>query len=82
MTDSYVPVEELAKYLCVKVPTVREWVAKGYIPKHTFIKVANTYRFSIPQVVAALKEEVPEPTYDNQNEPVQLELDFSDEEDV
>jgi len=81
MTDSYVPVEELAKYLCVKVPTVRDWVGKGYIPKDTYIKVGNTYRFNILQVVAALKQEAPEPT-NNQYEPVQLELDFDDEEDV
>jgi excisionase family DNA binding protein len=82
MTDSYVSFEELAKYLNVKVPTVREWVAKGYVPKDTYIKVANTYRFNIPQVVAALKQEVPEPVDTDQNEPVQLELDFSDEDDV
>lgn len=82
MTDSYVPVEELANYLCVKVPTVREWVAKGYIPKTTYIKVANTYRFNIPQVVAALKQEAPEPNNEPENIPVQLELDFNDEDDL
>jgi hypothetical protein len=57
-------------------------VGKGYIPKDTYIKIGQTYRFNIPQVVAALKQEAPEPTNDNQNEPVQLELDFNDEEDV
>ncbi len=82
MTDSYVPVEELAKYLCVKVPTVRDWVGKGYIPKTTYIKVGNTYRFNIQEVVVALKQEAPELTNDNQNKPEQLELDFSNEEDV
>lgn len=82
MTDSYVPVEELANYLCVKVPTIREWVAKGYIPKTTYIKVANTYRFNIPQVVAALKQEAPEPNNEPENIPVQLELDFNDEDDL
>jgi len=82
MSQSYVPIEELAKHLSVKVPTIRDWVGKGYIPKSTYIKVANTYRFSIPDVITALKQEAPEPVYDNQNEPVQLELDFSDEDDV
>ncbi len=82
MTDSYVPVEELAKYLCVKVPTVRDWVGKGYIPKTTYIKVGNTYRFNIQEVVVALKQEAPELANDNQTNPEQLELDFSNEEDV
>lgn len=82
MSESYVPIEELAKHLSVKVSTIRDWVGKGYIPKSTYIKVANTYRFRIPDVIAALKQEAPEPVYDNQNEPVQLELDFSDEDDL
>ena len=80
--NSYVPVEELSKYLCVKVPTLRDWVGKGYIPKETYIKVGNTYRFNILAVVADLKQEAPEPINDNQNAPVQLELDFNDEEDL
>lgn len=82
MNEGYVPIEQLAKYLSVKIPTIRDWVLKGYIPKTTYIKVASTYRFSIPHVIAALRQEATEPTQDNQNEPVQLELDFSDEEDV
>lgn len=82
MSQSYVPIEELANHLSVKVTTIRDWVNKGYIPKDTYIKVANTYRFNIPDVIAALKQEAPEPIYDSQNEPVQLELNFCDEDDV
>ena len=41
---SYVPIEGLAKHLSVKVSTIRQWVNKGYIPKHTYIKVGYTYR--------------------------------------
>lgn len=59
MTDTYVPIEELAQYLSVKAKTIRQWIAKGYIPNDTYIKVGYTYRFSIPQVVAALKQEAP-----------------------
>jgi len=82
MTDSYVPIEELAQYLSVKAKTIRQWIAKGYIPSETYIKVGYTYRFSIPQVVAALKQEAP-PTEDKlENEPVQQKLDFCEEDDL
>jgi len=82
MTDSYVPIEELAQYLSVKAKTIRQWIAKGYIPNETYIKVGYTYRFSIPQVVAALKQEAP-PTEDKlENEPVQQKLDFCEEDDL
>ena len=35
--DGYQPVDELAKHLSVKVPTIREWVSKGYIPASTYV---------------------------------------------
>lgn len=57
MSDTYVPIDELAKYLSVKVSTVRTWVQKGYIVKTGYIKVGSTYRFNIPSVVAGLKQE-------------------------
>jgi len=59
MSDSFVPIEELAQHLTVKAKTIRQWIAKGYIPSDTYIKVGYTYRFNIPQVVAALKQEPP-----------------------
>jgi excisionase family DNA binding protein len=85
MTDSpvsYVPIEELAEHLSVKVSTIRQWVKQGYIPKDTYIKVGNTYRYNIPEVVNALKQEVPEDDRPNPNDPVQLELDFNEEQDL
>tara|TARA_R100000687_G_scaffold75234_1_gene66584 strand:- start:29 stop:295 length:267 start_codon:yes stop_codon:yes gene_type:complete len=82
---SYVPIEGLAKHLSVKVSTIRQWVNKGYIPKHTYIKVGYTYRFNIPQVVNALKDdelkkEKPHqhPFVATENKPIQLELDFDE----
>jgi|DEB0MinimDraft_3_1074331.scaffolds.fasta_scaffold47404_2 hypothetical protein len=57
MNDAYVPIDDLAKHLCVKVSTVRSWVQKRYIPENTYIKVGSTYRFNIPAVVAGLKGE-------------------------
>jgi excisionase family DNA binding protein len=81
MTVGYVSFEELAKHLSVKVTTVRDWVAKGHIPKQTYIKVGTTYRFNIPEVVAALKQEASDSTKEK-NAPVQLEFNFTDEDDV
>ena len=33
--DNYVPVEDVADHLSVKVSTIRQWVSKGFIPKTT-----------------------------------------------
>jgi len=54
MSGGYVPISELADYLSVKVTTVRSWVSKGHIPKTCYIKLGNTYRFSISDTIAAL----------------------------
>jgi excisionase family DNA binding protein len=74
--ESYVPVEEVADYLSVKVSTIRQWVNKGFIPKSTYIKVGYTYRFNLPAVIEALRQEepVPDPTQITE----QLELDFDE----
>jgi len=54
MNGPYVPIEELAKHLHVSVSTVRGWVRNKHIPENTYIRVVNTYRFSIDDVTAAL----------------------------
>jgi len=54
----YVPIEDIAKYLSVSVSTVRAWVRQGYIPKSTYIKVGNTYRFRLSAVVDHLTNDV------------------------
>lgn len=54
MTGPFVPIEEVAKHFTVSVSTIRAWVRQGHIPKDTYIKVGNTYRFSIDNVAAAL----------------------------
>lgn len=81
-TEPYVPIEELAKHFTVSVSTVRAWVRQGLIPKHTYIKVGNTYRFGVTKVVEALttapKDETPAPEAPAEDgAPVQLELDFN-----
>ena len=55
----YVPIENLSEHLSVKITTIRQWVKQGSIPKHTYIKVGNTYRFNIPEVVEALRAAKP-----------------------
>jgi|TARA_R110000824_G_scaffold291226_1_gene479762 excisionase family DNA binding protein len=78
--ESYVPVEEVADYLSVKVSTIRQWVSKGFIPKSTYLKVGYTYRFNLPAVVEALKQEVPSPDPTQITE--QLELNLDEENDL
>jgi excisionase family DNA binding protein len=78
--DSYVPVEEVAEHLSVKVSTIRQWVNKGFIPKTTYIKVGYTYRFNVPAVVEALKQDEPDMETDQITE--QLELPFDESKDV
>lgn len=53
--ETYLPIDDLAATLSVKVNTIRTWVRQGFIPKNTYIKVSNTYRFNIPQVIDALR---------------------------
>lgn len=78
--ESYVPVEEVADYLSVKVSTIRQWVNKGFIPKTTYIKVGYTYRFNIPAVIEALKQEDTNP--DAMQTTQELELNFNEEDDL
>jgi excisionase family DNA binding protein len=79
--ESYVPVEDVADHLSVKVRTIRQWVNKGFIPKSTYIKVGYTYRFNLPAVIEALKQEEPVEEQEGQITE-QLELDFNEEQDL
>ena len=54
MDKPYVPIEGLARHLSVSVSTIRGWVRNKDVPENTYIRVGNTYRFSIPDVVDAL----------------------------
>lgn len=57
MNGPFVPIEDLSKHFSVSVSTIRGWVRKGHIPKNTYIKVGNTYRFSIADVSEALTQQ-------------------------
>jgi len=81
--EAYVPVEDVAEHLSVKVSTIRQWVSKGFIPKSTYIKVGYTYRFSIPAVIEALKQEEPSTDHEQEGQITEsLELDFNEEQDL
>ena len=55
MADTkYVTLEELAEHVGVKVSTVRQWVKRGFVPRSTYIKAGNTYRFCVEDVVIAV----------------------------
>lgn len=76
--EPLVPIEDLAKHFTVSISTIRAWLRQGHIPKHTYIKLGNTYRFQLSKVVEALTrkhkdEEVEEVAVP----PTQLAFDFS-----
>jgi excisionase family DNA binding protein len=50
----YATIEEVAKHYTVSVSTIRSWVRTGDIPKNTYIKIGQTYRFRIPLIDEAL----------------------------
>lgn len=85
MSEPFVPIEDLAKQFTVSVSTVRAWVRQGYIPKDTYLKIGNTYRFNVPAVVKALssipKDEPETLKAVDPRAPVQLELVFNNPDD-
>lgn len=57
-TSPYVPIEDVAKYFAVSISTVRAWLRQGHIPKGTYIKLGNTYRFNLTAIVERLTNAV------------------------
>jgi len=84
MNEPFVPIEELAKHFSVSVSTVRAWIRQGHIPKHAYLKIGNTYRFSISKVVAALSSTPKEEPVElvEEVDPNQLAFNFDAEEDI
>lgn len=79
--DGLVPIEGVAKYFKVSVSTIRVWMRVGHVPRNSYLKIGNTYRFSISKILDHLdktqkdenKKEQPE---NKLKPPVQLEFDF------
>lgn len=76
----FVTIEVVAKRFIVSVATVRTWVKTGAIPKQTYLKIGNTYRFNLPEVETALTSghKVDTALTSGHKEPEQLELDLGD----
>jgi excisionase family DNA binding protein len=54
MSESFVPIEDVAKHFSVSISTVRAWVRQKHIPEDTYIKIGSTYRFRVSDVESAL----------------------------
>ncbi len=54
MSESFVPIEDIAKHFSVSISTVRAWVRQKHIPEDTYIKIGSTYRFRVSDVESAL----------------------------
>jgi excisionase family DNA binding protein len=80
MAEPFVQIEELAKHFAVSISTIRAWVRQGHIPKTTYIKIGNTYRFN----KTAATEELVKSAQDVDETLVeeQLEFDFNPDQDV
>jgi excisionase family DNA binding protein len=85
--ETYVQIEDVAKYFAVSVSTVRAWLRQGYIPKDTYLKIGNTYRFKLKDVEASLvksksKETKVKEELVTAQTPQQLELNFNSDDDA
>jgi excisionase family DNA binding protein len=67
----------------VSISTIRAWVRQGHIPKSTYIKIGNTYRFNKTSVTEALTSTAKEAEQaEIRNEPVEEQLEFDFDADV
>lgn len=85
MTEPFVQIEDLAKHFAVSISTIRAWVRQGHIPKSTYIKIGNTYRFNKNAVSDALTKamlDVDEASEDEVKDDRQLEMNFDADQDV
>ncbi len=57
MTEQYVTIESVADKFSVSVSTVRGWIRKGFIPRDTYIKAGNTYRFKLDEIEQRLRSD-------------------------
>lgn len=85
MTEPFVQIEDLAKHFAVSISTIRAWVRQGHIPKATYIKIGNTYRFNKTAVSGALTKAMQD--VDEASEVVavdnrQIEMNFDADQDV
>ena len=81
MNEPFVPIEDVAKHFSVSISTVRAWVRQEHIPKDTYVKIGNTYRFRVGDVANALT--TAEKNNSNGSVKITDDLDFVDlDEDI
>ena len=78
--EPFAQIEELAKHFAVSISTIRAWVRQGHIPKTTYIKIGNTYRFNKTAVTEALTKSAQDVDETPMEE--QLEFDFGPDQDI
>jgi excisionase family DNA binding protein len=55
MTEkTYVEIGKVADYFGISVSTTRKWLHEGHIPRETYIKAGDTYRFNVEAIEKAL----------------------------
>ena len=55
MTEKqYVDINRVADYFGISVSTTRKWLREGHIPRETYIKAGDTYRFNVEAIEKAL----------------------------
>ena len=57
MNQEYVPIESVADKFSVSISTVRSWIKKGFIPRNSYIKAGNTYRFKLDEIESSLRKD-------------------------
>jgi|TARA_Y100000996_G_scaffold412025_1_gene397243 excisionase family DNA binding protein len=62
MMSEYVTINAVAEKFNVSISTIRQWIRKDNIPRNTYIKVGNTYRFILEEVENSLREIKPDTT--------------------
>ncbi len=81
-----VAMDNLANHFAVSVSTIRSWVRQGHIPKNTYIKIGNTYRFDktrVSDALTSLNVDLEGPSVKHEeHDDRQLEFDFTADEDV
>ena len=48
--SKYIKLSEVADNLGISIHTARSWLRNGNIPRQTYFKVGNTYRFNYEQI--------------------------------
>ena len=60
--SEYVTINAVAEKFNVSISTISQWIRKDNIPRNTYIKVGNTYRFILEEVENSLREIKPDTT--------------------